>query len=129
MKHNEAAPLLPLAVIARVHNDFPTKFGLPRQSGMISKNGVIADLAVVGNMHIGHHPVVITNPGDPFVLRCTGIKSAKLANSIAIANFQARGLTGIFFILRLRPQRSKLKNLVTIFNWVVKKIMNLLALI
>ena len=36
MKHNEAAPLLPLAVIARVHNDFPTKFGLPRQSGMIA---------------------------------------------------------------------------------------------
>ena len=93
-------------------NDPIPHMHMPRQSGIIGKNGVIADLAVVGNMHIGHHPVVIANPGDPFVLRCTGIKSAKLANSIAIANFQTRGLTGIFFILRLRPQRSKLKNLV-----------------
>ncbi len=37
-------------------NDPIPHMHMPRQGGIIGKNGVIADLAVVGNMHIGHHP-------------------------------------------------------------------------
>ncbi|MDD3214169.1 MAG: tRNA (N6-threonylcarbamoyladenosine(37)-N6)-methyltransferase TrmO, partial [Eubacteriales bacterium] len=31
----KAERLYTLRVIARIHNDFPTKFGLPRQSGLV----------------------------------------------------------------------------------------------
>ena len=37
----EEIALPPLSVIAHIYTDFPTKFGIPRQSGLVSSEGVI----------------------------------------------------------------------------------------
>ena len=37
----ETVPTPPLRVIAHIYTDFPTKFGIPRQSGLVSSEGVI----------------------------------------------------------------------------------------
>ena len=39
-----------LEYIARIHTDFPTKFGIPRQSGLVSTKGTIGKVAIIGDI-------------------------------------------------------------------------------
>ena len=39
--HGETLPLPQMRVIGHIYTDFPTKFGIPRQSGLVSSVGVI----------------------------------------------------------------------------------------
>jgi hypothetical protein len=75
-----------------VHHRKTTKNGpianvnMASQLRVICKYRVICDLAVVGQMHIGHDPVVIADPRNPNVARRSDIEGTKLANSIAVSN-------------------------------------------
>src|SRR5688572_15284998 len=80
------------------------------QLGAIRENGVIADLAVVCQMHIRHDPVVIAQPGDPGVLYRATVKGAEFAYGIPIADFEPSRLSCIFLVLRRLAQRYELKN-------------------
>jgi hypothetical protein len=59
---------------------------MPSQLGIVGKDGVTADLAIVRQMHIGHDPVVIAQTGHPCIAGRTDIKGAKLSDGIAVSN-------------------------------------------
>ncbi|GIK26067.1 MAG: hypothetical protein BroJett006_23130 [Betaproteobacteria bacterium] len=84
------------------------------QLGIIGEDGVVADLAVMGQMHIGHDPVVRSKPGYSDVLRGTAVERAEFADGIAITNLKLCRLSGVFFILGHLPDRAILKNPIAI---------------
>ena len=73
---------------------------MTRQLRTVGKNSVIAHLAIVRQMDLGHDPVVVAQLGDTCVARGSNVERAKLADGVALANDQLAGLAGIFFILR-----------------------------
>jgi hypothetical protein len=79
---------------------------------IVGKYGVMTNLAIVGQMYIGHDPVVITDTGYPGILRGAAIESAKFAYRITIANLKLRWFTLIFLVLRRFAQGRKLINAV-----------------
>jgi hypothetical protein len=63
------------------------------------KNRVVANLAIVRNVHISHDPIVITQLRNAIVLRRTGVNRSELANGIAITDLQAGWFTAVFHVL------------------------------
>jgi hypothetical protein len=82
------------------------------QLGVVREYGVIADLAVVREMHVGHDPVVVADPRHARVLGCAAIKGAKFAYRVVVADFEPRRLAVVFFVLRHLSQRHELVNAV-----------------
>ena len=80
------------------------------QLRIVGKNRVVTYLAIMRKMHIGHHPVVVAEPGNAGILHGAKIECAEFPNSIAIANFQSRRFSCILFVLRRCAERSKLEN-------------------
>ena len=91
-------------VIAHMH--------MPRERSVIGKNSVVANLAVMRDMTVGHNPIIVAYLSHADVLRGAAIQCAKFADDIPLANFQTGGLARIFFILRNFPYRGELKNFV-----------------
>ena len=85
---------------------------VPGKLGIVGEDGVIPDLAIVREMHISHHPVVVAETGDAGVLHGTEIERAEFADRIAIADFKPRGLPRILLVLRCCTDRRKLKDAV-----------------
>ena len=67
------------------------------QSGIISKNSMAADDTIMGDMNIGHYPVVVTNPGDTAAVSGPPVDGAILPDSVAVADFQ----NGFLFPMKL----------------------------
>src|SRR5690606_14575783 len=65
------------------------------------------NLAIMGNVYIGHDPVVVAYPGYADVLRRAGVDGDVFADHIAVADFQPGRLTLVFFILRHTPDGAK----------------------
>src|SRR5450759_1312539 len=82
------------------------------QSRSIRHDGVTTNLAVVGNMHVGHDPIVVTYARDTGILHRAGIEGAEFANSVVITYLQTRRLTCIFLVLGNSSYRIKLKDTV-----------------
>ena len=53
----------------------------------IRKDGVITNLAIMRNVHIGHYPIIVTDFSRTFILNSTAIKSTKLTNRVVVTNF------------------------------------------
>ena len=73
---------------------------MTRQLRVVGKNRVAANLAIVGQMDIGHEQIVITHPGHTATVDGAGIESAKLSNGVAVADHQTGWLSSVFFVLR-----------------------------
>ena len=101
MNHSEAAQDDP---IAYVH--------MACELGTVGKNSVIANLAIMCQVHISHDPVVISELGDAGVARRANVEGAKLSDGVAIANDQLARLTCIFLVLGDCAQGVELKNFV-----------------
>ncbi len=86
------------------------------QSGVVGQDGLVAHLAIVRNVDVGHHPVVVTDARDALVLRGAGVEGAKLADGVAVADHQARWFASVFFVLWRAAERGKLKNAVVLAN-------------
>ena len=71
---------------------------------------MIANVTIVGQVDIGHHPVVVAQPRHARVLHGAAIESAEFAYGIAVANFEARWFTGVLLVLRRFAQRDELEN-------------------
>jgi hypothetical protein len=80
--------------------------------GAVSKDGLITDLAVVRQVHVGHDPVIVAHSGHAGISRGANIEGTKLSNGVAVTNYQFARLTLVFFILGDRAQRIELKNAV-----------------
>src|SRR5699024_6599635 len=72
------------------------------------------NLAIMGNMHIGHNPVVIANTGNPYILDCARVNGDILSYGIIVANFQSCGFASIFFVLGNIANRTKSVKLVVL---------------
>ncbi len=62
----------------------------------------------MGNMNVGHDPVVITQPGNALILRRAAIDSDKFTNGIAITYLQAGRLAAVLLVLGSSTDRGKL---------------------
>ena len=89
-----------------------THFAVAGQLRIAGQNGLVADLTIMRDVHITHNPVVGPNGGDALVLSGTDMKADKLANRIAVTNFQTRGFTTVFLVLGDTTKRSIMMNFV-----------------
>src|SRR5690606_18277063 len=60
--------------------------------------------------HVGHDPVVVAYRGLAPVLRGAEVEGAELADGVAAADHEARGLARVFLVLRYAAQGSELEN-------------------
>lgn len=80
---------------------------MARQRGIVGHDGVVADLTVVGDVDIGHDPIVVTQAGHATVLYRAGVESAVFADRVVVANFQAGRFAGVFLVLRFTTDGVK----------------------
>src|SRR5437868_12562347 len=71
---------------------------------------MVADLAIVRDMHVGHDPIVVADRCHATILRRTRIDRAELANSVSVPDFEPRRLAGVFFVLWVAADRGELKD-------------------
>jgi hypothetical protein len=86
------------------------------QGSIIGKNGVTANLAIVSNVHVGHDPVVVADPGYAAILHRAATEGAVFTDHIVIAYFQGGGLAGVFFVLGITTDGSEGIDLVVATN-------------
>ena len=72
---------------------------------------MITNLAIVRNMHIGHDPVVITNPSNSLILRSTRMNGCELPNRISVTNDELGRLTAVFHVLRFATDGRKVTDM------------------
>ncbi len=65
---------------------------MPCQRRVIRHDGMVANDAIMGDMHIGHNPVMAADFGRAFVLNRATIKGTKLTDDIVITDFKQRRL-------------------------------------
>ena len=82
---------------------------MPGNLRVVGENRVIAHLAVMRHVHVGHDPVVVADPGNARILRRTAVQRAKLAYGVVIADFKTRRFVLVFFVLRRLADGTELK--------------------
>jgi hypothetical protein len=65
--------------------------------------------AIMRQMHVGHDPIVVAQPRYTGVLHGSAIKRAKFAYRVAVTDFEARRLAGVFLVLGFGTQRDELE--------------------
>ena len=59
---------------------------MPCQRGIVDEDTVIANNAIVTNMHIGHQQIVIAHSGLTAILYSAAMDSHTLADNVVITN-------------------------------------------
>jgi len=77
---------------------------------VVGEDRVIAHLAVVRQMHIGHDPVVVAHRGHGPVARRADVEGAKLADRVAVPNHQLTRLIVVLLVLGHSTQGVELKD-------------------
>ena len=80
---------------------------MPGQRRIVREDTVIANSAIMGDVNIGHDPVVVADRGYALILRRPTADRTELPNRVAIADLQAGGLTLVLLILRIITNRTK----------------------
>src|SRR5437773_117320 len=80
------------------------------ESRDIGEDRVVADLAVVRDMHVGHYPVVASDARDARVLRGAAAESAVLADGVAVADLECGRFAGVFLVLGRPAERAESEN-------------------
>jgi hypothetical protein len=78
----------------------------------VREDRLVADLAVVREMHVGHHPVVVTQPRHADVERGAAIDGDVLADGVVVADLDARRLVGVLLVLRRRADGGEVPDAV-----------------
>src|SRR6266571_5301624 len=73
------------------------------QSCGVGQDDVVADLAVMGNVGVGHDQRMAPNARDSAALGGAAIKRGKLAHDIVVADFEAGRLSFVTNVLRSHP--------------------------
>ena len=85
----------------------------PASVRVVGEDGVVADLAVVRDVHVGHDPVVVADARDARVLRGAAVEGAELADRVAVADLEPRGLAARTSCPAARaPMRGELEDAV-----------------
>ncbi len=61
-------------------------YNVPRELGVVGENGVIADLAIVRQMHVGHNPVMVAQPRNTDILRVPRLKVQNSTDNIVVSD-------------------------------------------
>src|SRR5699024_11010930 len=85
---------------------------MARRGDAIGHGNAVAKHAVVGDMHVGHEQVVITDHSDALVQHGATVHAAKFADHVAIADFEACRLTLVGPVLGLGAEGNELKHFV-----------------
>jgi hypothetical protein len=85
---------------------------VPGELGAIGHDHVAAHDAIVGDVHVGHDPVVVPKAGDAEVLHRAAVDGAALADRVAVADLHPGGLAGVFLVLRFVADGCKLEDAV-----------------
>ncbi len=85
------------------------KVHMPTQGGVVRQGRVVVDLTVVGNMAVGHDPVLVSDARDTAGGLHAQVDGAELADGIAGTNDQFRGLTRVLLVLRHGANRVELE--------------------
>src|SRR5688500_7925099 len=80
------------------------------QGSIVGKGREVTHLAIMRQMDVGHHEVVIPEAGNTCALGGAPIESAKFSNRVSIAYLQPGRCALVFLVLRLISQRSELEN-------------------
>ncbi len=83
---------------------------MPPQIGGVGKDGVRADHAVMGNVHVGHDPVVVADAGEALVLSRAAVDRDALTKGVAIADLKSGRFAPIFLVLGRAAQRGMRMN-------------------
>src|SRR5436190_15211904 len=78
----------------------------------VGENGLVADLAVVREVHVGHDPVLVAQPRDAGIERRAAVDGHVLADGVVVADLHAGVLAGVFLVLRRRAKRGEVEDLV-----------------
>src|SRR5690348_6869882 len=70
------------------------------QSCGVGEDDVVADHAVMGNVRVGHDERVIADKGQASALGGAAIDGDKFADSVVVADLEARRLAAVAYILR-----------------------------
>src|SRR5690606_20155410 len=107
-RHAVSADLAELVYAGQAADDGPVAYmHVAAQLHRVGDDRVVANMAIVRNVHVGHDPVVIAQRGDAAILHGAGIEGSEFAHRIAVADHQARGLAGIFLVLRHAADRAE----------------------
>ena len=82
-------------------NDGPVAdYNMPADGGRVSQHRVIADVNIVGYVHVCHHEVVVAerSPHPPSL--CTAVDSDKFADFVPVSDDRRGALAFVFQILR-----------------------------
>src|SRR6266568_3501646 len=96
--------------------------GEPAQHGIVSdvnmtgkcrricKDRVVANLAIMRDMHVGHDPVVAADARDARVLHGAAAESAILADGVAVADLERGRFAGVLLVLGRSAERTESEN-------------------
>src|SRR5882762_4024078 len=83
-----------------------------RKCRHIGEDRVVADPAVMRDMHVGHDPVVAADARDSRILHGAAAESAVFADGVAITDFERSLFTGVFLVLGRSAERAESVNAV-----------------
>ena len=103
------ADVAELVNLRETAEDRPVTDGhVPGQAGVVAHDDVIAEVAIVGDVHVGHDPVVIADARAAATFASPSIKSAILANDVPRADLKSGLFASELFVLRRPADRAKL---------------------
>src|SRR3569623_75588 len=106
----ETAELMYLAEAAKDH--VILDHHMAGQRGIIGEDGVVADQAIVREVHVRHDPIVVADPGDAAALFGAAIEGAEFADDVAVADLEQSGFATVFLVLRHLAERRELENFI-----------------
>ena len=69
---------------------------------------MVADLAVVRDVHVGQQPVVVADAGDAAAVAGAAVDGDEFADQVAVADDQLGALAGELLVLRRAAERGEL---------------------
>src|SRR5438067_51153 len=78
----------------------------------VGEDGVVADLHVVREMHVGHHPVVVAKARDADVERSAAVDGDVFADGVVVADLHRGVLAVVLLVLRRRAERGEVEDAV-----------------
>ena len=100
-RHRMRADLAELVHTRQPTDDDPiADLHMPGQRRVVGQDGVAAELHVMRDVHIGHHPVVVAHTRAAAVLHSAAVEGAELANRVAVADDQLGRLAAVLHVLR-----------------------------
>ena len=78
----------------------------------VGEDGLAADLAVVREVHVGHHPILVAQARGPGILRRAAVDGDVFADRIVVANLDPGRLARVLLVLRRRADRGEMPDAV-----------------